>query len=573
MPFRASRPVAPLICLAGVFCGFLFYIARLHPVNFFGYSEDDTIYFSTAKALADGRGYILPSFPGTPRAKKYPVLLPWLLSWIWRINPSFPANLRLAVWVTPVFACGFFIVAFEFVRRLKGLGDWPALFVVAFCAFHPYFLIFSAQILSDMIFLGVALAAAMLADSALRRNGRIATALAAGLLAGLSIGLRTLGLAIVAGIVVAGIYRRAWRQAAVLAAAASPLVLVALGPLFGDLRSLPAASATAIEPGWAQTAAYATTYLKFWRLCVPSLAVFRTVLWTNTQGFVMQPGSYLVAPLLPETMVRVAVAAVLSAAIFAGIVRQARADEWKPVHFMFVFYTAMILPWEYPMVGRFLMLFLPLFLAGLWVEGKHFLQLLALGSRSGRPLTERILAGALSLALAAIAVIAVWNYRGGLRPQLALISARRGALLPEKKEAYDWIREHTDPQTTLVAYEDEALYLYTGRQAVRPIEFSTESYYRHDRSRAQRDLDHITDAPRHVRARYWMMAEDDYGLERMVPLPMIDARMAQLKSALPVVFRSREDNVQIYDLYCVREPERPECRAALPVLFPYANPR
>ena len=573
MPFRASRPVAPWICLAGVLCGFLAYVAWLHPVNFFGYSEDDTIYFSTAKALAEGRGYILPSFPGTPRATKYPVLLPWLLSRIWRINPSFPSNISLAVWVTPIFACGFFIAAFEFLRERQGLGDWPALLIVAFCAFHPYFLIFSAQVLSDMIFLAVALAAAMLADSALRRNGRIATALAAGLVAGLSVGLRTVGLAVVAGILVAGIYRRTWRQAAILALAASPLVLLALGPLFGDLRSIPAANPTAAEPGWAQTAAYATTYLKFWRLSVPNLASFRSVLWTNLQGFVMQPGSYLVAPLLPETAVRVAVTAVLSAVMFAGIVRQARAEEWKPVHFMFVFYTAMILPWDYPMMGRFLMLFLPLFLAGLWIEGKHFLEMLALGSRSGRSLTERILAGTLWLALAALAVTAVWNYGDGLRPQLAGISARRGALLPEKKEAYDWIREHTDPQTTVVAYEDEALYLYTGRQSVRPIEFSTESYYRHDTARAQRDLDHITDAAWHVRARYWMIAGDDYGLERMVPLPMIDARMAQLRSALPVVFRSRQGNVQIYDLACLLEPQKPECLAVAPALFPYASAR
>src|SRR5712692_4056093 len=99
MTFRASHTVAPWICLAAVLIGLLLYVARLHPANYFGYLEDDSVYFSSAKALAEGRGYIQPSFPGTPPGK-YPVLLPWLLSWIWRINPSFPANLRLAVWVT-----------------------------------------------------------------------------------------------------------------------------------------------------------------------------------------------------------------------------------------------------------------------------------------------------------------------------------------------------------------------------------------------------------------------------------------------------------------------------------------
>jgi hypothetical protein len=566
MVFKFFRPAAPWICLFTVLLGYLFYLARIHPANNFGRFEDDTVYFSSAKALAEGRGYILPSFPGTPRATKYPVLLPWLLSWIWRINPSFPSNISLAVWVTPIFGCWFLAAAFEFLRRRKGISDWTALAIVALCAFHPQFLLYSAQMMTDVPFAALALTAVMLADSALRREGRIATALAAGLVAGLSLEMRVVGLAVIAGILAAGALRRAGRQAAISLLAAAPFLIFTFGGTFAAFGSRAAENSPAAEPGWTQTLYYTTSYLKFWRLCVPNFSVFLTMLRLNVQAFLQQPGGYLVMPLLPETRAGAAIA------IIAGIVRQARAEEWKPIHFTFVFYTALILPWNYPLMGRFLLLFLPLFYAGLWVEGKYLLGLLGVNLRSGRPLQERILAGVLSLGVAALAVAAVKNYCDGFRPQLTGMSDRRAALLVEKKEGYDWIRRHADPDSTVVAYEDAALYLYTGRISLRPIEFSTEGYYRQDARVIQRDVEHITGAARHVRARYWLMAADDYGVEGVMVIPLLAPRIAELKSALPEVFRSHEGNVRIYDLSCLLEPQNAECRAALPALFPRAGP-
>jgi hypothetical protein len=50
--------------------------------------------------------------------------------------------------------------------------------------------------------------------------------------------------------------------------------------------------------------------------------------------------------------------------------------------------------------------------------------------------------------------------------------------------------------------------------------------------------------------------------------PLLNARIAQLKSVLPMVFHSRENNVQVYDLSCVLQPLRAECKGAVPVLFP-----
>src|SRR4030095_10713973 len=100
-----------LVCITVVF---VFFVARLHPTNFFGLMEDDSIYFSSAREIAQGRGYVMPNIPGTPPATKYPILYPWMLSWVCGFDLHFPVNLVGAVvlnvalewrtWLQPLFS-------------------------------------------------------------------------------------------------------------------------------------------------------------------------------------------------------------------------------------------------------------------------------------------------------------------------------------------------------------------------------------------------------------------------------------------------------------------------------------
>src|SRR5882724_12512503 len=106
------------IAFSVIIVGHVFFVVRLHPSNFFGFSHDDTLYFSSAKAIAEGHGYILPSVPGTPPATKYPILYPWILSRVWRWNGSFPANLFAAVALNLAFGVAYLISAFFFLRKL-----------------------------------------------------------------------------------------------------------------------------------------------------------------------------------------------------------------------------------------------------------------------------------------------------------------------------------------------------------------------------------------------------------------------------------------------------------------------
>src|SRR6516165_2836182 len=124
-------------CILGVY---LFNVERWQPQTFFGVYQDDGFYFSTAKALAEGQGYRLISFPGSPHQTKYPILYPWLLSWVWKLNSRFPDNVKLAVHLTEFFGCCSLVATYFFLRRLEGLTERVAMFLTALLDCQPFFL-------------------------------------------------------------------------------------------------------------------------------------------------------------------------------------------------------------------------------------------------------------------------------------------------------------------------------------------------------------------------------------------------------------------------------------------------
>jgi len=149
--WQNSRPL-PAIVLPLILAAHLFSVLHLHPTKLFGLQQDDALYFSSAKALAEGRGYILPGLPGAPAATKYPILYPWLLSWVWRANPDFPANLPLAFTLNYFFSFAAILLTYFFCRFPLRLPRIRSLAVTAFCALHPAFLFYSARLMTDVPF-------------------------------------------------------------------------------------------------------------------------------------------------------------------------------------------------------------------------------------------------------------------------------------------------------------------------------------------------------------------------------------------------------------------------------------
>src|SRR5580765_2906307 len=117
MTIKALSLRQPVV-LAAIIIIYLFQVERVHPSVFFGQFQDESIYLSTAKALAGGEGYKLISFPDSPGQTKYPVIYPWLLSFVWKLNPHFPANLQLASHLTEFFGCVSLLAVFFLLRKL-----------------------------------------------------------------------------------------------------------------------------------------------------------------------------------------------------------------------------------------------------------------------------------------------------------------------------------------------------------------------------------------------------------------------------------------------------------------------
>jgi hypothetical protein len=550
MDARGPKRSAALqwICLAAILVLFLFYLARLHPTNWFGRYSDDAVYFSSAKALAEGRGYIIPSLPGNPPQTKYPVLYPWLLSSVWKWNPSFPANLSLGVALTAFFGCWFLVAVFELLRKLDGIGDWQALVIVALCAFEPHFLLFSGSILSDVPFMALAITAALVADRAVRADGRLDLAGLTGVLAGLSMMMRSIGVAVVAGIFVVAIFRRSFRQIAAFCLGAAPFFAVALWSSRLSVESGSSHLAGAALPGWQQTLFYDTSYLKMWKVCVPNVQVFWVMLRSNLQQAVLAPAAYFLSPAIKigGGWAMNALGAFAGMLCVVGLIRQARGQEWKPIHFIFAFYLIVILLWNYPIMDRFLLLFLPFFIMGLWIEGKRLSGMVLAKLRSAEPASERVLAGIAAAGLATLAGIMAWNCVTGYRPELRSISAERNAITQQTLPVYAWIREHTAPEAVIVAPQDVTLYLYTGRQAVVPIAFSTEYIYTMNHEALRRDLDRFTDTAVSLGACYWLTSQNDFEMLNF-PTTEVQDREAALVAGLPEVLRSADGRTRLYD--------------------------
>jgi hypothetical protein len=560
------------IGLGGILLLYGVSVARLHPTNFFGLTEDDSFYFSSAQALAQGKGYILPNLPWAPAATKYPMLYPWCLSWVWRWNPSFPANLTLAIGMTVVFGLAFIALTFVFLRQLKILTDPEALLLTAFCAMHPVVLFYSGQIMTEIPFSASALAALVLGQVAIRRDAHPGWAVGCGIVTGFSVLFRVLGVPILGGILIAAMVRKAWRQAAILVSFAAPFFCWQVWKSVSAARFIPPTDKPHSGPGFLQTWTYHMSYFGIWKLHMENIQVLGSMLrnqliylLTHVPGFFLGSffdghiGFWFVATLL------------VLAAIVSGLIRTAKTSGWQPVYFALMVYIGIILVWDYPEIQRFLIPFLPLFAVALWLEAKWIVSELGSFIRNSRTGTEKAVAMVLSLAGGALAAFIIWNFIANKdRTQLQDSARKRSSLLAEKLEAYDWIRQNTKPNARIVAGEDGCMYLYTGRQSMSFIALSRAAAY--DPSRLQIDLDHMTDVAHAIDAQYWVASSDDsVPSDWKSAKPFVAARLNQIESVLPELFHSSAGHVRIYDPYCIQKPEASACMAVDGVLFPMEN--
>lgn len=502
-------------------------------VSQFGQFHDDTLYFSSAKALAEGRGYIIPSVPGTPYQTKYPIFYPWLLSWIWRLDPDFPGNVRWAYLLTSLFGAAFVAGCYALARSL-GERVIAALLIAAACALHPMVQWSSAAVLSDIPFmaLGVwamALSARWLDDGGIQRRRRLLAAVA--VLVVLAILTRSIGMGLALGIVFAAVIRRAWREAAVLAALGGGVVAIWMA--WSQTHQLAPDVLAGGGAGYRQTLLFYTDYFGFWWDSVPDAAVLGAMILRNLAVGILEIGLMVFGGLLrvwgaPLTLLPMALGVAILWAVFRW-----RVERYQPVHIVFVVFCGIVALWNYPLAGRLLVMFLPLLFVGAYRLFSDAGLACLRAVRSGM-LAERA-AGAVGLAaLAGLALLAAFSHLSYSPRAVAEVRESRARLLADRFAAYSWIAANTPPDARIVSYEDVLLYLHTGRQGMRPLQLTGAPSYAPDRYPVAGETAGMGDTARAIEADFWLVSEGDWSAEEAAMVEALKAAAERAVEACPV---------------------------------------
>ena len=293
---------------------------------------------------------------------------------------------------------------------------------------------------------------------------------------------------------------------------------------------------------------------------VSNFASLEAIVKMNLTRVFLSPGLYLLAPLGTGSVPGMILVTLASVAAYAGIIRHVRSSGWDPVPLIFAFYLLMIVPWPWT-PERFLLVFLPMFFGGLWIEGRRLaalaLRYLKRGAGGARAIAV-ILAACVAIAAAATSVNDLYSIPASQHK----LGSEHAKILGDERGAYAWIRQHTATNSRVIAYEDGLAYLYTGRPSIQPLATLPQSFFQHDPRFARQDAAHLDDVAAHIGASYWLASPYDSNFEDPGKFGIVQERQQQLLADAPIVYRSPDGYVVLYDTRCLWKATGPGCGRA-----------
>ena len=548
-----KRVWVPLLLIAGV------YVARTVPqwhVTDFGFYHDDSLYLTSGLALAEGQGYRFLSVPGGPPATKYPILYPWLLSLAWRVEPSFPEVTRFVFGAHLLLGAGL-LAAWYFLFRQLGRGQTEALALTAVCSLHPMLVVLTTMAISDLMYSLLATAALVSAHCALAgpsgNSARGVTKwwIVAGILVSLAVMTRSVGVTVAGAIFLSSVLVKKARGPGLACAAACGAVFAGGMAWSWQAQAGAQASLPAGGPGYTQNLLFYTSYWGFWKLSVPDVATFWAQ-WIFNLTEVLKLPAMLCFQLPAHAFssgVLQAVAIAVSALVVKGAYGARRISDWHPIHGALVLCLPLFLSWNF-MLDRLFFLFLPLFVCGVWIEGRKIVISALETFRAPGKVSEKVAAALLCAGIASLAGFATCETLWRQPMSMSLKSAQRGRAGLETAGAYDWIRRNTRQTDRLIAYEDAVLYLRTGRQAMRALTVSSAAFYLKRVEILDRDILHLADTAKAVEAKYWLVTPSDFQLQ--AEDSYMSNAVGKLLADSPVVYASPEGAITIHDVSSLR---------------------
>jgi hypothetical protein len=487
-----------LLMLALIPAGVLAWRAR--HFEHLGYFHDDGMYWIAGKSLAEGQGYRILSFPGTPYQTKYPPVLPLLVSLVWKAFPEFPANLPWAMLLAAAMLPAF---AWVSVRLLEswGCSRPTAMLVCAWMLLNPYVVFMSVNLMADLLFtivLGCCLLAAQKAEQQDSRR----RALVAGILGGLAYLVKTAAIPLLAAGPIWFALRRKSRLALWFAA---PLLVCVVAWNAWAVRH-----ATHSTDG---VTIYYTSYLGDFLQDLHPLDL-ATFFLTNIRTFVTSIGDLLIPHMERIPWLGPTFALLVGLFAMIGVIRRMNQDGAGLQHWFAGGYSLLVLAWHYPPNERFLIPILPLFAYGAQAELRHLGALLRTAWHSGKS-DQRVTAGIIAVALGAVClwgcsmvIVAHCFILPGLTP-------RYRAQLESNRKVYEWINQNISPAEPILTAYDATAFLYTGHPASRLPNFPKQ-YYRQNRQAVARAYAEVPAFARSRGVRYLMLCETDFDTDLFV---------------------------------------------------------
>ena len=456
-----------------------------------GYYHDDGIYWVSAKSLAEGGGYRIPSLPADPYQTKYPPLYPALLAGIWKLNPSFPGNLpdaTLLAWLCLP------LVLFALWHLLSRYGfDFPrrcALLIVA--GWSPVVAVFSFSLMPELLFTALLLLSLILAERAGADDAPMLAAFA-GMAAALAYLTKSIAAPLLITVPACFLLRRRAKSGMMFFATMAPAVA---GWQWWVARHMTHAQD--------RVSLYYTNYLGFQIYNVP-LEDLGLVIWHNLDTALMGIGRLLTfdVPVGSKHLERV-----IAVAAIAGAVRLTRRTGLLQYPVAALGMAMLLLIWHYPPDQRMVFPLYPLLLAGLLTELENIRQALAASWRKPA-FADRTAAAAGAGLLAALASFVGFTTIYGLGWFLPSLFGAYRADLDARRPAYAWISANAPRDANLYAYDDPLLYLYTGRRSC-SIPIPSKFGYHNNDAGIDRLLDATADFAHEQHLDFVLLTSDEF---------------------------------------------------------------
>ncbi len=410
-----------------------YWLAWMSPA--IGIYHDDSIYLTTARALAEGRGYRIESVPKSVAQTKYPVLYPAVLALGWKVAPEFPGNVWIFKGISLAWLGLWLGLAWWLLRRLSGSEGVAAAVVVAVAA-SPQVVFLSTAVLSETMFAALATATLCCLCRYQEKPGW-RWAAASAVLAAMAYHTRSIGICLMGAGAVAVLWQRRWREAALYTALAGGLSAPWLLWQYANREAR----------GYLSYANYYTGY-----------NAFTNFGWAEKVEIVGKNFFFLLAS--PEILFGLPfgiwVGAALGCLALPFWVRGLGHRETpRGVALWGAFSLLVILFWAWP-PPRFVVPMLPFFLYFVW---------------RGAPGRGRGVLVALFWLAAGMGAVASYRHSGHARESGMWLPGNYPLASWREYEAQlDWLRREAPVDAVIQSNVDPTVFLFTGRRAIRGSE-------------------------------------------------------------------------------------------------------